>query len=113
MMKNKTKFWDRVDLYLRVDEENIHFENWQSALMIEFSLHRAAMTRGGALEFVLAGGKAHVNPDEVSSFIDHWYTKGLLKYHYELRKTGKRMRIYKSTLQPDRFEYQLINVEAE
>ena len=113
MSKKTDVFWDRQDFYIRVDEENIHFKSWEAALMLEFHLHRAAMTRGGAVEHVLAGGKFSIVPDAVLEFMDRGYEKGLLKYHYEIRKTGKRMRVYKSALQPDQFEYQILVKETE
>jgi len=108
MMNKIDKFWDRCDFYLRVAEENIHFKGWEAALMTEFSLHRAAMTQDGAHEFVGAGGKFLIAPAIIHAFIDLECEKGLLEYHYEVRKTGQRMRVYKSALQPDQFEYQII-----
>jgi len=107
MEKNKQEFWDRYELHLRVAEENISFNGWEAALMTEFMLHRAAMTRDGALDYVLAGGRYSITPVEVFDFIDLGSKTGLLKYHYEVRKTGKRMRVYKSSLKPDQIEYQL------
>jgi len=106
--KTEPGFWDRLELYLRVDDRNIQFKGWQAALIRELVLYRAAMTRDGALDFVLAGGLACVDPKAVGCFIDEMREGGLLKYHYEKRKTGERSRIYMSTPQPDQFEYQII-----
>ncbi len=113
MLKNKSEFWDRHELYIRVAEKNIQFKGWQATLMTEFALSRAAMTKGGALDFVLAGGRAYVETDDVYQFMNDSLANGLLKYHYELRKTGQRMRIYKSSLEPDQFEYQVVIKETE
>jgi len=111
--EKEPEFWGRLEFWLRVDDNNIQFIGWRAALICELVLYGAAMTREGALDFVLAGGRAHVESKAVGLFIDEVYEDGLLKYHYEKRKTGKRGRIYLSALQPGQFEYQRIVHEEE
>jgi len=110
----KVLFWTRLELKVKIGDVETVWAGWQAALMHEFIVSGAAMTREGAREIVLAGGKAYVDPKAVSRFIDERYEEGLLKYHYERsKKTGKRRQIYRSTLQPSQFMFQKIVHEEE
>jgi len=109
----KVLFWKRLELKVKIGSKEISWAGWQAALMHAFIIAGAAMTREGACEIVLAGGLAQVDPKTVGRFIDERKEDGLLKYHYELRKDGKRRRIYRSTLQPEQFMYQRIVHEEE
>jgi len=109
----KILFWKRLEFKVKIGDKEISWTGWQAALMHSFIVSGAAMTGGGALEIVLAGGLAYVDPKEVSHFIGERYKEGLLKIHYEQGKNGKRRRIYSSTLQPEQFMYQRIVHEEE
>ena len=110
----KVLFWTSLEFKVKIGSKEISWAGWQAALMHSFIVSGAAMTGGGALEIVLAGGLAYVDPKAVSRFIGERYKEGLLKIHYERdAKTGKRRRIYMSTLQPDQFMYQRIVHEEE
>lgn len=110
----KILFWTRLELKVKIGDKEIGWTGWQAALMHTFIISEAAMTGDGARELVLDGGRAHVDPKAVGCFINEMYKDGLLKIHYERgTKTGKRRRVYRSTLQPGKFKYQKIVHEEE
>lgn len=109
----KVLFWTSLELKVKIGDKETSWTGWEAALMHAFIISGAAMTREGALEIVLAGGRAQVDPKKVGRIINKWRKEGLLKMHYERRKTGKRKQIYRSTLQPGQFMFQRIVHEEE
>lgn len=110
----KVLFWTRLELKVKIGDTETVWNGWQAVLIHEFIISGAAMTRDGARELVLAGGKAHVDSETVGNFIDDRCKDGLLKMNYERSpKTGDRRQVYRSTLQPSQFEYQRTVLEEE
>ena len=109
----KILFWTRLELKVKIGDKEISWAGWQAALMYGFIVSGAAMTREGAHELVLAGDKSHVDAKAVGRLLNEMHKEGLLKYHYERRKAGKRRQIFMSTLQPGQFKFQKIVHEEE
>lgn len=112
--ETKILFWSRLELKIMIGTREIGWVGWQAALMHELMISGAVMTRKGAHDLVLAGGKARVGAKKVKYFIDEACKDGLLEMRYERSvKTGRRRQLFASMIEPSQLKYKKIIHEEE
>ena len=104
--------WTPYEFKLKIGENELGWKGWEAALLSELIIAGAAMTRKGALEFIRSSGRFSITQKKIDAFLRGQVQDGLLSMHSEKGiKTGRRRRIYSSTLKTGEFLFQLTKKE--